>query len=99
MAAVEGEHEKQIGMLHLDGAWKVDFVQDGLDVFLLVGRGNAFAERINVEFPGGLILENERWNGLLLWSTLAKTLGKRMLCALANFQTREHSSSIPESFL
>lgn len=56
MAAVEGEHEKEIGVFHLDGAGEVDFVEDGLDVALLVGRGDAFAERIDVEFPGRLIL-------------------------------------------
>ena len=99
MAAVEGEHEKEIGVLHLDGAWEVDLVEDGLDVALLVGGGDTFAKRIDVEFPGRLILGNERCNGLLPWNTSGETLGKRRLCALANLQTREHSSSILESFL
>ena len=73
MAAVEGEHEKEIGVLHLDGAGEVDFVEDGLDIALLVGGGDAFAERIDVEFPGRLVLGNERWNGLLRWNSSWET--------------------------
>ena len=45
MAAVEGEHEKEIGVLHLDGAWEVDLVEDGLDVALLVGNNRRVANQ------------------------------------------------------